>query len=132
MERVEGNLTECSYVPYGNGLAAYRAVCHHAGAGVTYSTLAAGVPALVWPRDFDQFDNAARVVARGAGLRVKGGAREMAAGLRRLEGEPGFRLAAEELAGVLRGRDPVREVVGLLGGLLERGGGGGDSSRRRT
>jgi UDP:flavonoid glycosyltransferase YjiC (YdhE family) len=34
--------------------------------------LRAGLPALVWPHDYDQFDFAARLEARGAALRIHG------------------------------------------------------------
>jgi UDP:flavonoid glycosyltransferase YjiC (YdhE family) len=43
----------------------YDLVVHHAGAGVLYETMAAGLPAIVWPLDYDQFDNAARLRAAG-------------------------------------------------------------------
>ena len=47
----------------------YDAVIHHGGAGVTYAAILAGVPSLVVPKDYDQFDYAARVVHHGLGLR---------------------------------------------------------------
>ena len=59
------------YLPYDAALGAFSAVIHHGGAGITYSTLRAGLPALVWPHDYDQFDFAARLVARGAALRIR-------------------------------------------------------------
>lgn len=43
----------------------------HAGHGTVMRALAAGVPLLCMPMGRDQNDNAARVVARGAGLRLK-------------------------------------------------------------
>lgn len=44
------------------------ALIHHGGIGTTAEALRAGVPQLVVPMAFDQFDNAARVRRRGAGL----------------------------------------------------------------
>ncbi|MEW6639031.1 MAG: nucleotide disphospho-sugar-binding domain-containing protein [Pseudomonadota bacterium] len=58
------------FVPYDAQLAAFDAVIHHGGAGITYAAIAAAKPALVVPHDYDQFDYAARVVAKGAGLRA--------------------------------------------------------------
>jgi glyoxylase-like metal-dependent hydrolase (beta-lactamase superfamily II) len=43
-------------------------VVHHGGAGITYAAIRAGVPAVVLPQDYDQFDYAARIHAGGAGL----------------------------------------------------------------
>jgi UDP:flavonoid glycosyltransferase YjiC (YdhE family) len=60
------------YLPYDAALSAFSAVIHHGGAGISYSTLRAGLPALVWPHDYDQFDFAARLEARGAALRIHG------------------------------------------------------------
>lgn len=112
--RSRGNLTEASWVPYGASLGDYAAVCHHGGAGITYAALAAGVPALVWPRDFDQFDNAARLVACGAGLRARGRAAANARALQRLVGDPSFAEAARSMGARMGATDPVSEVLGLL------------------
>lgn len=64
-------VVECDYVPYDDVLADVDAVIHHGGAGITYSCLRAGKPAVVWPRDYDQFDFAARIVHARVGLRVR-------------------------------------------------------------
>ena len=52
----------------------------------------------------DQDDNAARVVARGAGLRLRpsAGPKRIAAEVRRLLDEPGFRESAERLGRIIR------------------------------
>jgi UDP:flavonoid glycosyltransferase YjiC (YdhE family) len=59
------------YVPYRANLCRFDAVIHHGGAGVTYAAILAGIPSLVVPRDYDQFDYAARIVHHGLGLRVR-------------------------------------------------------------
>lgn len=48
------------------------AVIHHGGAGAVMTALAAGVPQLVVPHAMDQFTNAERVAACGAGLGIRG------------------------------------------------------------
>ncbi len=53
------------YVNYEREVERFDAVVHHGGAGITYHCLRAGVPAVVWPQDYDQFDFAARLAARG-------------------------------------------------------------------
>jgi UDP:flavonoid glycosyltransferase YjiC (YdhE family) len=60
-----------SYLSYDDVLSRCVAVIHHGGAGVTYSTLRAGLPALVFPHDYDQPDFAARLIARGCALRIR-------------------------------------------------------------
>jgi MGT family glycosyltransferase len=80
------------------------AVVTHGGHGTVIKALAAGVPALVLPMGRDQLDNAARVVARGAGLRLKPSASSsaIAAAVRRLLDEPAHREGARRLATKLR------------------------------
>jgi len=56
------------WLPLADVLPRAAALVHHGGIGTTAEALRAGVPQLVLPRAFDQFDNAARVVALGAGL----------------------------------------------------------------
>lgn len=65
-----GNAVLLPFVPYTAQLPAFDAVIHHGGAGITYAAIAAARPALVVPHDYDQFDFAARIVAKGAGLRA--------------------------------------------------------------
>ena len=61
------NFQRLPFIDYGL-LPRYDLVVHHAGAGILNETIAAGLPAIVLPIDYDQFDNAARL--RAAGLAV--------------------------------------------------------------
>jgi UDP:flavonoid glycosyltransferase YjiC (YdhE family) len=74
-------------------------VVTHGGHGTVARSLLNGVPLLVIPMGRDQGDNAARVVARGAGLRLTESANEeeIAFAVGRLLAEPRFRAAAARL-----------------------------------
>jgi MGT family glycosyltransferase len=80
------------------------AVVTHAGHGTVMRALAHGLPLLCLPMGRDQDDNAARVVARGAGLRLRPSAAppRIAAAVRRLLDEPAFRAHAGRLGAVIR------------------------------
>lgn len=95
------NLRILGFFPYDDFLPRYAAAIHHGGTGILYSCIKAGVPQLVWPHDYDQHDHAARIVARGLGLRLAPRADAIVRDLRRLlaDGAPRireFREAAEQ------------------------------------
>lgn len=62
------HLRHCTFAPFRELLPMCGAVVHHGGVGTTSAALQAGCPQLVLPLAWDQPDNAARVVALGAGL----------------------------------------------------------------
>jgi len=66
----EGNFQRLGFVHY-DLIPNYDAIVHHAGTGVMYHTLAAGIPAVVRPLDFDQFDYATRLCAAGLAVRLR-------------------------------------------------------------
>ena len=70
-EQELANLQRLPFVDYERHLLRYDLVLHHGGAGVMYHAIKAGIPALVHPLDYDQFDHAARLQAHGAGLWLK-------------------------------------------------------------
>ena len=55
------------HLPFDRLLPQVAALVHHGGIGTTAAALAAGVPQLIAPFAFDQFDNAARIVRLGVG-----------------------------------------------------------------
>lgn len=57
------------YAPFGPLLPRAAALVHHGGVGSTAQALRAGIPQVVVPRAYDQFDNAMRVEALGVGRR---------------------------------------------------------------
>lgn len=83
------NVSRLGFLPYNEALPQYDAAIIHGGTGITYACLEAGVPMLVWPHDYDQFDHASRVVHRGLGLRLIPKAEAIERDLRRLASDPG-------------------------------------------
>ena len=95
------------------------AVISHAGHGTVIKSLAFGVPLLCLPVGRDQPDTAARVVACGAGLRLRPGARSaaIASALDRILSEPDFPKAAGRIAEAIaadRQRDLAVEEIERL------------------
>ncbi|GMA31436.1 glycosyltransferase [Litorihabitans aurantiacus] len=112
--RGAGRVVVVDHLPYDEVMARFDAVVHHGGAGVSYSAIRAGVPALVHPRDFDQFDMAARIVAAGSGRRARrpldhpATARELRAVL------GGDRTRLRELAAAVARYDPVAATAEIV------------------
>lgn len=69
--RRENNFHEYAFVSYARHLPKFDLIVHHAGAGVMNHALLHGKPSVVYPLDFDQFDNSARLVAAGVALRAQ-------------------------------------------------------------
>jgi MGT family glycosyltransferase len=92
------------------------AVVTHGGHGTVIKALAADVPLVVLPMGRDQLDNATRVTERGAGLRLEPDASSeaIAAAVRRLLDEPGFRNATTRLGSSLRAEAQSDEAVAEL------------------
>jgi MGT family glycosyltransferase len=86
--------------PHGQVFPEAAAVVTHAGHGTVMRALACGLPLVCIPMGRDQTDVAARVVARGAGLRLTPKARTPALrqAIQRVLDEPGFRAQARHLA----------------------------------
>ncbi|WP_137173272.1 glycosyltransferase [Massilia sp. HP4] len=59
------------YIPLKALLPHVAALVHHGGIGTTAEALRAAIPQLIVPLAHDQFDNAARVTALGAGLSLR-------------------------------------------------------------
>jgi UDP:flavonoid glycosyltransferase YjiC (YdhE family) len=109
------------YVPQGLLLPRCDAVVAHGGAGTTLGALAFGVPLLLLPQGADQYANAARVVAAGAGrqiLKDELSARAIRDTLRELLENPGYRSSARhiqaEIQSMPRARDAIRRIEKLV------------------
>jgi UDP:flavonoid glycosyltransferase YjiC (YdhE family) len=64
------NVHHLTYAPFAWLFARAAVVVHHGGIGTSGRALAAGLPQLIIPRGFDQFDNAQRVTRIGAGVSI--------------------------------------------------------------
>jgi MGT family glycosyltransferase len=117
-----GNVVVVPSAPHADLLPRAAAVITHAGHGTVIKALAAGVPMVCLPHGRDQGDNAVRVVATGAGLRLsrRSSTTTIRDGVQRVLGEPAFgdsaRRMADRIAGELLGTSPVAEVEAMLAG----------------
>jgi MGT family glycosyltransferase len=113
------NVTVVRSAPHGALLAQTAAFVTHAGHGSALRPLMAGVPLLCLPMGRDQNDNAARVVARGAGLRLgpDAGVDAIAAAITDLLSSPGYRDAAEALSAVITADSEARNAAALIEAL---------------
>ena len=110
------------FVPHAAVLPEAAAMITHAGMGTVHAGLAAGVPLVCVPDGRDQPDVAARVVERGAGVRL--GRRPSAAKLRRavteVLGDASYRAAAERLAAAFAREDGAERAADELEALAGR------------
>ncbi|NUP49589.1 MAG: glycosyltransferase family 1 protein [Catenulispora sp.] len=106
-------VTLVPFVPMAELLDSVSAVVTHGGAGTTLGALARGLPMVVIPQGADQFIQADRVAAAGAGLALGPDRYTPAAAadaLRRILGEPAFTKAARGI-GVEIATMPAPESV---------------------
>ena len=97
------NVFVCRSAPHSQLLPEAAMVVTHAGHGTVIRSLAAGVPLLCMPMGRDQNDNAARVVALGAGLRLspKSSPKSIQKGVLEILGSPHYREKAREMGKVI-------------------------------
>lgn len=109
---IAGNVHTHGFIPYVDYLHRYAAAITHGGTGITYACIQAGVPVLVWPHDFDQHDNAARIVHHGLGLRLRPD--RVTEDLNRLLTDPHFRDRLLAFQAPARRYDPHAQVASEL------------------
>jgi UDP:flavonoid glycosyltransferase YjiC (YdhE family) len=118
--RQPSNVLLAPYLPHTLLLPRCAAVVSQGGAGITFGTLAHGLPHLVLPQGGDQFGNAEAVVRSGAGLalqaaEVTGAA--VAEGVTRLLVESSFTEAASAVRHELAAMpDAATVLTALVGG----------------
>ncbi len=111
-----------SYLPLGKLLPHCAAIVHHGGIGTTSQALAAGIPQVIRPLAFDQFDNAARVVRLGAGKSLRRD-RDLTATLRSLLFEPTWSETARQLSRRVEREVACRRAAEIIARRLEACGG---------
>ena len=113
------NIWVVPHAPHSRIFPEAAVVITHAGHASALRPLMAGVPLVCLPLGRDQPDNAARVAARGAGLRLPADASTdaIAAAVRRVLTEPGFKVAAGTLGAEIEAdwtaRSAERELIEL-------------------
>lgn len=90
------------YLSYEKHLHRFAAVVHHGGSGITHHALRTGLPSVVWPQDYDQFDYAARLAHAGTAIRCSNAAAVPLA-LNTILTNPDYRHRARQLSATLRG-----------------------------
>lgn len=101
------------YVPFRDLLPHVAAIVHHGGIGSTAESLRAGVPQLIVPMAYDQFDNGARVAALGVGTTLRRTRYRPDAVAKRLDGLLRSERVKANCAAVgerFRGRDSLQRV----------------------
>jgi UDP:flavonoid glycosyltransferase YjiC (YdhE family) len=116
------NVTLETFVPHTAVLPHVDAMVTQCGLGTLMKALAHGVPLVCIPLVGDQPDNAARVVVRGAGLRVPADAPpgRIREAIERVVTDPSFRHAAHQLATRMAGEDPVQAAVDEIVAVMEQ------------
>jgi MGT family glycosyltransferase len=101
--RLPPNVSATRFVPHSAVLPRASLMITHAGLGTVMAATTHGVPLLCIPLKNDQFENAARVVAAGLGVRMRKHAtsRLISRTIREMLVEPRFRTAAQWLASEL-------------------------------
>jgi len=112
------------YAPYSQVFPRASVIVHQGGSGTTAQSLRAGRPTLFVPWGWDQPDNAARVVRRGAALSLPKNRYSVARAvhaLRRLMTEPAFSANAAAAAKYVQGESGVLGAADAIERLLCKG-----------
>lgn len=114
------NVSVAASLPHGELIPQASLLITHCGHGTAIKGLAAGVPMVCIPMGRDQGDNAARIVASGAGVKLKRGAKaaKIKAAAERVIADPAYRDAAQRFARSIAAgvgdTDPVKTIEQAL------------------
>jgi MGT family glycosyltransferase len=119
---VPPNVTVVEAAPHAEVLEHAALVVTHAGHGTIIKSLAAGVPVVALPMGRDQPDNAARMVAAGAGISLKPSAKVEAirAAVADVLATPSYTAAAGRLAAVMADEGDTDRALAELEALAVR------------
>ena len=110
-----------TFVPHAAVLPSAAVVVTQCGLNTVTKALLHGVPLVCIPLTADQPDNAARVVARGAGVRLSrdSSTREIRAAIERVLDDAAFRESARRLGGALALENGADNAAGELEALVQ-------------
>ena len=108
------------WVPQGAVMVHASAMVGHGGSGSTLAAMAAGMPLAVVPLFADQPENADRVAAIGAGLRLDG-VTGLADAVTALLEDPSYRTHARAVAADIAALPPIDHAVRLFEHIAETG-----------
>ena len=117
------NVVVHRYVPQAVLLPRCDAVVAHGGAGTTLGALAFGVPLVIIPQGADQYANAERVVAAGAGrqlLRPQLSIDAVRDALHSVLDDAEYRRAAARIQAEIHNMPDARDTIGRIETLLSR------------
>jgi UDP:flavonoid glycosyltransferase YjiC (YdhE family) len=120
--QVDGNLHQYDFIPYDAYMNRYDAAIVHGGTGAVYSCLKSATPMLVWPHDFDQFDNAARIVVHRLGLRCRPSPSKMEADLKHILTDVVIRDSLNRIRNLLDECNPHASFAQMLKAFASRHG----------
>jgi rhamnosyltransferase subunit B len=108
-----GSVRHFSYIPFSEVLPHAAALVYHGGIGTCSQALRAGIPQLIQPMAYDQFDTLSRVRDLGVGMgleppRFK--AARIAEALQELLDDPSYRRRARDLAELFEPEKWLRET----------------------
>ena len=111
------------YVPFGQLLPHAAALVHHGGIGTIAQALRAGIPQLVHPMAYDQYDNAARLRRLGVGDSIDSGsyrAESVARALEALTRSDEVARCCRAIAGRFEDIDAIGQTCDMIEGMLSR------------
>ncbi len=119
---LRGRVQVIPYAPYAGLFPQVNAVVHQGGVGTTQAACYYGVPSLVVPRGFDQFENAAHIQREGWGLRLMPAdfsPSSLRLRLRRLLDSPQIRGSVADLGRRMQAEPGVSHSADLVEAALE-------------
>lgn len=120
-EKLPPKVHHLAYAPFAWLFGRATAVVHHGGIGTAGRALEAGLPQLIIPRGFDQFDNAQRVTRIGAGVsmdRRKVDSTSLSLSLRRLLTDEHIQQRCGEIRTELANTDADEQTCRVVERLL--------------
>lgn len=122
-EALRSRVQAVRYAPYADVFPKVDAVVHQGGVGTTQAACFYSVPALIVPRGFDQFENAAHGQREGWGLRLMPGdftAHSLRTRLKRLLASPEIAATVGALGREMQAEPGVKRSADLVEDALRR------------